>query len=82
VRIGPAADPSAVAQPEDFIGRLHVRPARDLSVLLRTEGEAPVARLISPDAPEQTIAPTVADGVATYRVPEVSIYSVLVVPEG
>lgn len=82
VRIGPAADEQAVAQPEDFIGRLHVTPARDVSVLLRTEGEAPVARLISPDAPEQTIAPTVADGVATYRVPEVSIYAVLVVPEG
>ncbi len=82
VRIGPAADPDAVARPEDFIGGLHVRPARDVDVILRIEGAAPVARLISPDAPEQEIAPTTANGVATYRVPEVAIYSVLVVPEG
>lgn len=82
VRIGPAADPNAVARPEDFIGRLHVTPARDVEVLLRTGGEAPGARLISPDAPEQTITPTVADGMASYRVPEVYIYAVLVVPEG
>jgi len=59
-----------------------VRPARNVDVILRVEGVAPVARLISPDAPEQEITPTVADGVAIYRVPEVAIYSVLVVPEG
>ena len=82
VRIGPMQEADAIAQPEDFIGGLHVRPARNVDVILRVEGVAPVARLISPDAPEQEITPTVADGVATYRVPEVAIYSVLVVPEG
>ena len=81
MRIGPAADPNAVAVPEDFIGRLHVEPARDIDVILRTDGDAPVARLISPDEDEQTITPEVADGFATYRVPEVAIYSVLIVPE-
>lgn len=82
VRIGPAADEAAVAKPEDFIGRLQVRPARELEVRLRMDGPAPVARLLSPDAPEQAIESEVAGGAAIYRVPEVFIYSVLVVPEG
>ncbi len=30
--------------------------------------------------PEQVVIPTVADGQAVYRVPEVQIYSVLVIP--
>ena len=81
VRIGPAADPNAVAVPEDFIGRLQVEPARDVDVTLRIDGDAPVARLISPDTEEQMVTPQVADGFAVYRVPEVYIYSVLVVPE-
>ena len=80
VRFGEPTDPNAVAKPEDFMGRLKVRPARDVDVLVKTAGPAPPARLLSPDVPEQLVKPTVAGGVATYRVPAVSIYSVLVLP--
>ncbi len=80
VRIGPPADPEAVAVPEDFIGKLSVRPAREVDVILTVDGQPPRATLLSPDAPEQVVIPTVADGQAVYRVPEVQIYSVLVIP--
>ncbi len=80
VRIGPAVEPDAVAKPEDFIGRLHVNPARDIQVRLRLEGEAPVADLITPDGKDATIEPVVEDGAAVYSVPEVYVYSVLVLP--
>lgn len=82
VRIGPRIEEDAVAEPEDFIGGLTVNPARDVEVRVSLDGEAPAARLISPDAPEQTLAPTPADGFAVYRVPEVYIYSVLIIPTG
>jgi len=80
IRIGPARDPSAVAKAEDFDGKLTVRPAKDVEVRLRMTGEAPIARLLSPDGPQQTVAPSIESGLATYRVPEVPIYSVLVLP--
>ncbi len=80
VRFGQPEAPDAVAKPEDFMGRLHVRPAADVDVMIRADGQMPVAVLYSPDGPQMTIAPTVADGYATYRVPRVYIYSVLEVP--
>ncbi len=82
VRIGPAADDEAVATPEDFIGRLHVTPAKDIKVRLRIEGEAPAAELITPDGESATIEPVMEDGAAVYSVPEVFVYSVLVLPRG
>ncbi len=82
VRLGAAGAENAVAKPEDFMGKCQVRPARDIAVIVRRAGAAPVARLISPDGPETTIAPQVAGDLATYRVPQVYIYSVLVLPEG
>jgi hypothetical protein len=80
VRIGPAVEADAVAKPEDFIGRLHVNPAREVQVRLRLEGDAPVADLITPDGEGATIEPVIEDGVAVYSVPEVFVYSVLVLP--
>jgi len=79
VRLGPAGDPSALAKPEDFMGKMHVRPAKDVRVLVRTS-KALTARLVSPDGPEQTLKPTIEKGYAVYRVPEVYLYSVLVLP--
>jgi hypothetical protein len=78
VRFGPPTDPEAVAKPEDFIGKLHVRPARAVEVVLKTAGTAPAGKLVSPEAPDRTVTPTIAGGVAKYRIPEVHIYSVLV----
>jgi len=80
VRLGPPTGPQAAAKPEDFYGGLSVRPARDLDVLLRLDGAAPKATLLSPDGPARELIPTVANGVATYRVPEVRVYAVLVLP--
>ncbi len=80
VRLGPHEDPNHVAKVEDFVGKLHVRPARDVEVRIETPGPGPVARLLSPDGPTQTIRPTQQGHVATYQVPEVTLYSVLVLP--
>lgn len=77
VRLGPVADPNAVAKPEDFMGKLHVRPAKDVRVLVKTDRLQP-ARLCSPDGPEQTLKPVRDGEYAVYRVPEVYLYSVLV----
>lgn len=79
VRLGPAGDPSALARPEDFIGKLHVRPAKEVRVRVRASKPLS-ARLVSPDGPERTIKPTMEQGHAVYRVPEVYLYSVLVLP--
>jgi hypothetical protein len=62
------------------MGKLHVRPARDVLVRLEVTGQAPIARLLSPDGAERTLQPTRQGALATYRVPEVFIYSVLVLP--
>ncbi|NUQ00383.1 MAG: hypothetical protein HUU35_11080, partial [Armatimonadetes bacterium] len=78
VRLGAATDPAAVARPEDFMGRLTVRPAREVAVQVR--GAAGPAQLLSPDSPPREIVPTVAAGVSTYLVPEVPIYAVLLLP--
>lgn len=80
VRIGPAVEADAVAKPEDFIGRLHVNPARDVQVRLRLEGQAPPAHLITPDGAGTVIEPVMEEGVAVYAVPEIYVYSVLVLP--
>lgn len=80
VRFGQPEALDAVAKPEDFMGKLHVQAATDIDVVLRADNRAPAAKLYSPDGPEMTIAPTVADGYATYRVPRVYIYSVLEIP--
>jgi hypothetical protein len=59
------------------MGKLHVYPARDVRVLLRTDRPRP-ARLLTPEGVEQMIVPTEEKGYAVYRVPEVYIYAVLV----
>jgi len=82
VRIGPAGEEDAVREPAEFAGRLHVHPARNVEVRLRASDGASPARLISPDAEDATIIPEVTGGVALYRVPQVYIYSVLVLPAG
>lgn len=76
VRLGPVGDPNKLATPEDFMGKMHVRPARDVRVLVRATKATP-ALLVSPDGPEQTLKPTLENGYAVYRVPEVYLYSVL-----
>jgi hypothetical protein len=80
VRLGPPADPTAVARPENFMGKLHVHPAKDVVVLVRTD-RPQSARLYTPEGNLQTITPTRQNGYAVYRVPEVPIYAVLVLAE-
>ncbi|MEN6643060.1 MAG: alpha-amylase family protein [Armatimonadia bacterium] len=80
VRFGPTSDPAAVAKPEDFMGKLKVTPARKVRVRVLSEN-AESGRLISPDGTEQTIQPRREGKVAVYEVPEVYVYSVLLLPE-
>lgn len=80
VRLGPVGDPSAVAKPEDFMGKLHVHPAKDVRVLVKTDKAQP-ARVCSPDGPEQALKPSREGAYAVYRVPEVYLYSVLVLTQ-
>ncbi|MCD6360950.1 MAG: beta-galactosidase [Armatimonadetes bacterium] len=82
VRIGPEVAEDAVAKPEDFMGRLHVHPARNVEVRLRLDGDAPPADLITPDGEGAVVEPVIEDGAAVYRVPQVYVYSVLVLPRG
>ncbi len=80
VRFGYAEDPNAVATPEDFMGRLQVRPATNVDVVVRADRAAPTGTLYSPEADPVEVVPTVTDGYATYRVPQVMIYAVLELP--
>jgi len=77
VRLGPAEDPNKVAQPADFMGKLHVHPARDVVVLLQTRARPPVATWETPEGVSQKITPQMQGGLAAYRVPEVAIYGML-----
>ena len=79
VRLGPPSDPNAVARPEDYMGKLHVRPAKDVRVVVRAARPLP-ARLLTPEGAEATITPMMENGYAVYRVPEVPIYAVNVLP--
>jgi hypothetical protein len=80
VRLGPHEDPNKVATVADFVGKLHVHPARDIQVQIEARGQAPVGRLLSPEGVSLAIRPTQQGRMAAYRIPEVSIYSVLVLP--
>ena len=70
--------------PADFMGKLTVRPATDVAVIIEAKGDAPAATLLSPDGETQRIQPETRDHPAglsrqaIYRVPSVRIYSVLV----
>jgi len=77
VRIGPPEDPDKVAKPEDFMGKLHVHPARDVVVLLQAGARPPVATWETPEGVSQRITPQMEGGLAAYRVPEVAIYGML-----
>jgi hypothetical protein len=80
VRLGVPEDPNKVARPEDFMGKLHVHPAREVVVLLEAGTKPPVATWETPEGVTQKITPQVQDGLAAYRVPEVALYGMLALP--
>lgn len=78
VRLGLPEDPDRVATAADFMGKLHVNPARDIEVCL-DGGNAPRPGIFrTPEGVELTIQPELRDGMAVYRVPEVPIYGMVV----
>jgi hypothetical protein len=77
VRIGPAEDPEKVARPEDFMGKLHVHPARNVEVCLQSGARPATATFATPEGVSVRVAPTVREGLAVYRVPEVVLYGML-----
>jgi hypothetical protein len=82
VRLGPPTDPNAVAKPEDFMGKLQVRPAQGIEVRINTGGKALTGQLVSADGlPERKVKPRLDGKFAVYPVDRVDIYSVLVLPD-
>lgn len=80
VRLGPAEDPDKVATVADFAGKLKVIPARNVDVTLAVTGRAPTGKFLTPEGANLTLKPTVTGQRATYRVPEVPLYGVLILP--
>jgi len=80
VRLGPPQDPSKLARPEDFMGKLHVHPARQVDVFLQAGPKPPVGVFRTPEGVAQRVTPIVREGLAVYRVPEVYLYGMLTLP--
>jgi hypothetical protein len=80
VRLGPAEDPDKAATVADFAGKLQVVPARNVDVTLTVTGPAPTGKFLTPEGANLTLKPTVTGKRATYRVPQVPLYGVLILP--
>lgn len=80
VRLGPAEDPNKVATVADFMGKLHVQPAKNVEVVLQAGLTPPAATWETPEGARQKVTPQARGGMAVYRVPEFALYGMLTLP--
>ncbi|NOZ21153.1 MAG: hypothetical protein GXP25_08690 [Planctomycetes bacterium] len=81
VRLSDGSQKERTVKSSDLMGLLQVNPTGRIEVIVRVKADkAPTAMLISPDDKPILIHPQIKGDQAVYAVPNVYIYSVLVIP--